>query len=580
MSNEAGQLPGTDVFTAGPPGAGHGYVPAPSTGTDDIEGSEDERPPRRRRRPVVLVTAALVVLAAGGGAVGLLGRDDDSASGAATTRTATATVTRTDLVQTQRVDGTLGYDGRYTVAGTGRSMVTWLPDVGDTLERGDRAYAVEGISVPLFYGGTPLFRELSSGVADGPDVRVLKRNLKKLGHGDELADDDHYSPGTADAVRRWQDALGREETGTVSPGDALVEPGPVRVTETLGIIGAPAEGPCSRSPVRNGSSPSTCRSRSSSSRGRAPPSASSCRAGRAPRARSPGSAPSPAPRRAATAARTPPVTRPRATPRSRSGSPSPAPGTSVRWTAPRSPSTSPATAVKTCWPSRSRPCWRSPRAGTRSRRRGPAGSRAARGVRPGQGRGVRQRTGRGHAGGGAAHMSDAGAARPSGAGAGDDAPVIRLEAVSKSYPGGVRALREASLDVRSGELLAVVGRSGSGKSTMLHLMGTLDRPSSGRVLLRGHDVAGLSDRKLSAVRARWIGFVFQQFFLSPAGPPSTTSPRACSTTASRRAGGARSRSPPCAGWAWATGSGISRTRCPGASDSGPPSRGPSPSAPR
>lgn len=96
-----------------------------------------------------------------------------------------------------------------------------------------------------------------------------------------------------------------------------------------------------------------------------------------------------------------------------------------------------------------------------------------------------------------------------------EAPVIRLENVSKSYPGGVHALRGASLDVRGGELLAVVGRSGSGKSTMLHLMGTLDRPSTGRVLLRGHDVAGLNDRRLSAVRARWIGFVFQQFFLSP-----------------------------------------------------------------
>jgi putative ABC transport system ATP-binding protein len=96
-----------------------------------------------------------------------------------------------------------------------------------------------------------------------------------------------------------------------------------------------------------------------------------------------------------------------------------------------------------------------------------------------------------------------------------DPSVIRLEDVSKTYPGGVRALRGASLDVRSGELLAVVGRSGSGKSTMLHLMGALDRPSTGRVLLRGHDVARLSDRRLSAVRARWIGFVFQQFHLSP-----------------------------------------------------------------
>ncbi|MEU8761785.1 ABC transporter ATP-binding protein [Streptomyces sp. NPDC048659] len=93
--------------------------------------------------------------------------------------------------------------------------------------------------------------------------------------------------------------------------------------------------------------------------------------------------------------------------------------------------------------------------------------------------------------------------------------MITLEGVAKTYPGGVRALHGVDLTVREGELLAVVGRSGSGKSTMLHLMGTLDSPSEGRVLLRGHDVAALSDRRLSAVRARWIGFVFQQFFLSP-----------------------------------------------------------------
>nr|WP_240495267.1 ABC transporter ATP-binding protein [Streptomyces showdoensis] len=99
--------------------------------------------------------------------------------------------------------------------------------------------------------------------------------------------------------------------------------------------------------------------------------------------------------------------------------------------------------------------------------------------------------------------------------AGAAEPVIALEAVSKTYPGGVRALHGVDLTVREGELLAVVGRSGSGKSTMLHLMGTLDAPSAGRVLLRGHDVATLTDRRLSAVRARWIGFVFQQFFLSP-----------------------------------------------------------------
>jgi putative ABC transport system ATP-binding protein len=69
------------------------------------------------------------------------------------------------------------------------------------------------------------------------------------------------------------------------------------------------------------------------------------------------------------------------------------------------------------------------------------------------------------------------------------------------------------LVVRRGELLAIVGPSGSGKSTLLHIMGTLDRPTSGDVHVAGHDVARLADRQLSALRAREIGFVFQQFFL-------------------------------------------------------------------
>ncbi len=93
--------------------------------------------------------------------------------------------------------------------------------------------------------------------------------------------------------------------------------------------------------------------------------------------------------------------------------------------------------------------------------------------------------------------------------------VIALCDASKTYPGGLTALDHASLTIREGELVAIVGPSGSGKSTLLNLMGTLDRPSSGRVEVLGHDVAALSDRRLSAVRARWIGFVFQQFFLSP-----------------------------------------------------------------
>ena len=91
--------------------------------------------------------------------------------------------------------------------------------------------------------------------------------------------------------------------------------------------------------------------------------------------------------------------------------------------------------------------------------------------------------------------------------------VLEIRDLAKRYPGGVDALRGVGLIVEEGELLAVVGPSGSGKSTLLHIMGTLDRPSTGDVRVAGHDVAALSDRRLAALRARHIGFVFQQFFL-------------------------------------------------------------------
>jgi putative ABC transport system ATP-binding protein len=91
--------------------------------------------------------------------------------------------------------------------------------------------------------------------------------------------------------------------------------------------------------------------------------------------------------------------------------------------------------------------------------------------------------------------------------------VLALDDVRKEYPGGVEALRGVTMRVASGELLAVVGPSGSGKSTLLHIMGTLERPSSGQLAVAGHDVADLRDRDLGTLRARHIGFVFQQFFL-------------------------------------------------------------------
>jgi putative ABC transport system ATP-binding protein len=96
------------------------------------------------------------------------------------------------------------------------------------------------------------------------------------------------------------------------------------------------------------------------------------------------------------------------------------------------------------------------------------------------------------------------------------AAVLELAEVTKTYGSDrpVDALQGVSFRVDEGELVAIVGPSGSGKTTLLHLMGTLERPSSGRVSITGLDVAEMSDRELSAVRASRIGFVFQQFFLA------------------------------------------------------------------
>jgi putative ABC transport system ATP-binding protein len=91
--------------------------------------------------------------------------------------------------------------------------------------------------------------------------------------------------------------------------------------------------------------------------------------------------------------------------------------------------------------------------------------------------------------------------------------MLALDRVDKEYPGGVAALRGVSVDIASGDQVAVVGPSGSGKTTMLTVLGTLERPTSGEVRIAGRDVAKASDRELAGLRAHQIGFVFQTFHL-------------------------------------------------------------------
>ncbi|HKB15983.1 MAG TPA: ABC transporter ATP-binding protein [Planctomycetota bacterium] len=97
-------------------------------------------------------------------------------------------------------------------------------------------------------------------------------------------------------------------------------------------------------------------------------------------------------------------------------------------------------------------------------------------------------------------------------------PLVRLERARKEYGEGearLAVLRDVDLSFRQGEFAAIIGASGSGKSTFLNLVGGLDRPTQGSVFLEERDLAGLADDELAEVRNRRIGFVFQSFQLIP-----------------------------------------------------------------
>jgi hypothetical protein len=185
----------------------------------------------------VVATAALIA-----GSVLILTRDDPGSDQVASGQEPTVPVVQTDLAETQQTDGTLSYAGTASVETDRSSIVTWLPQPGDTLTRGQHVYDGDNQPVPLLYGKLPFWRELFHGVADGPDVRILEQNLRKLGYGGGLTVNDEFTAATAAAVRKWQKARGAERTGRVEVGDVVVLPGAVRVAEVKAKIGAHAAG--------------------------------------------------------------------------------------------------------------------------------------------------------------------------------------------------------------------------------------------------------------------------------------------------------------------------------------------------
>ncbi|MBT8228355.1 MAG: efflux RND transporter periplasmic adaptor subunit [Dactylosporangium sp.] len=195
------------------------------------------RPRRRPRRATIaaLISVALVIGAGVAAALGLGGASRDTA-GTSTLPPATTKVTRQTLVDQETKDGELGYGTTHTVGTQLAGTVTWLPDTGSTVARGQALYRVNDTPVVLLYGTLPAYRTLRNDVS-GADVKAFEQNLRDLGYTGFTVDED-YTSATADAVERWQDDLGLDQTGRVERGRIIYATGQVRIDSQATEVGS------------------------------------------------------------------------------------------------------------------------------------------------------------------------------------------------------------------------------------------------------------------------------------------------------------------------------------------------------
>ena len=204
---------------------------------------------RVRRRRLLAGGVASVVLVTGGAVVAVRGLDDSPADASdndgAATATGTAEVTRKDLQEYEELSGTLGFGDPVEVVLTAQGTITALPPLGTVIDRGQGVVEVDGRWIPLWFGDRPLWRQLDANAEDGADIEEVEANLVALGFAtaDTLTVDQDWTSATTTAVKKWQESLGRDETGVVAPGDVVVLPGAVRVAEHPTAVGGNAGGP-------------------------------------------------------------------------------------------------------------------------------------------------------------------------------------------------------------------------------------------------------------------------------------------------------------------------------------------------
>lgn len=166
--------------------------------------------------------------------------DRTSAPAAMAPEVATITVESTDLTNSQLFAGTLGYGTEQAVRSTGGGTITALPSVGATVARGKSLYRVNDRPVPVFFGATPLFRKIGEAGQTGADIRVVARNLAKLGFPTGINVHDRASAWSGQAtlaLTKWQSKVGLEPTGELSVGQVVVLPGAARVSTVIARLG-------------------------------------------------------------------------------------------------------------------------------------------------------------------------------------------------------------------------------------------------------------------------------------------------------------------------------------------------------
>jgi peptidoglycan hydrolase-like protein with peptidoglycan-binding domain len=242
MSQTTERTPSGDGEVAGP--VGPEGSPFARREPDGAAAARPKGPRRRRRTRIVAATA--VVLVAGASAVswatGLFDSDSGSTTATGSYRLSSAKVERGDLVETQGVDGTLGYGDAWGISSAARGTVTWLPGEGSRITRGETLYEVDEKPVTLMYGAIPLYRALGQG-DEGDDVKELEQNLAALGYtGFDV--DDNYTSATAAAVEDWQADRGLDQTGRVDSSQVLFSTGALRVASQKVRVGdRAAQGP-------------------------------------------------------------------------------------------------------------------------------------------------------------------------------------------------------------------------------------------------------------------------------------------------------------------------------------------------